>query len=285
MEPQLSWQTDWRMSPAIRLVLQRSARVSHYFFSIIGFVVITSLCALWLHPQWRDTFTAHLAPFFAAAAQTQDSLEPFSNDTGRRISNKSWNGHAKHGAGLSYSFNEPTSPLFASLVGKVSSERIAAEARDDRVLISAHEQTRVANYLARRYHVAQEPMKHLVRVAFQTGREVHLDPLLILAVMAIESRFNPFAESGWGAQGLMQVLSRVHADKLNYFGGSAAALEPFANIKIGALVLRDCIVRSGSLTNGLRRYVGASTASRDGGYGVRVLAERNRLREAARLET
>ncbi len=285
MEPQLSWQADWHTPSAIRLALQRSARISHHIFSIVGFVVITSLCALWLRPQWRDTFATRLAPFFAAAAQTQDSLDPLFSDTERHTSGKSFNAHAKHSAGSAYSFDTPTAPLFASLARKVSSDRIAAEARDDRIFISAHEQARVANYLARRYHVAQEPMRHLVRVAFQTGREVGLDPLLLLAVMAIESRFNPFAESGWGAQGLMQVLSRVHGDKLSYFGGSRAALEPFANIKVGAIVLRDCIVRSGSLTNGLRRYVGASTSGRGSGYGVRVLAERARLREATRSAT
>ncbi len=284
MEPQLSWQTDWRMSPAIRLVLQRSARISHHIFTIVGVVVITSLCALWLRPQWRDTFATRLAPFFAIEAQAQDSFESLFSDTERHTSSTPFNAHTRHSAS-SYSFDTPTAPLFASLARKVPSDRIAAEARDDRILISAHEQVRVANYLARRYHVAQEPMRHLVRVAFQTGREVGLDPLLLLAVMAIESRFNPFAESGWGAQGLMQVLSRVHGDKLSYFGGSRAALEPFANIKVGAIVLRDCIVRSGSLTKGLRHYVGAATSGRDGGYGVRVLAERARLRQAARSAT
>jgi hypothetical protein len=99
--------------------------------------------------------------------------------------------------------------------------------------------------------------------------------------MAIESGFNPYAESGVGAQGLMQVMSKVHSDKFQYFGGQSAALEPVANIKVGALVLKDCIARGGSLSGGLRLYVGSSTQD-DGGYGAKVMAERGRLRDVAR---
>ncbi|MBB5468577.1 hypothetical protein HDG32_004707 [Paraburkholderia sp. CI2] len=169
----------------------------------------------------------------------------------------------------------------SALARLIPQQRVSADARDDRVLVSSHEQDLVASYLARRYRVAQEPVGELVKAAFDTGREVGLDPLLLLSVMAIESGFNPYAESGVGAQGLMQVMSKVHSDKFQYFGGQRAALEPLANIKVGALVLKDCIARGGSLPGGLRLYVG-STAPDDGGYGAKVMAERGRLRDVAR---
>ncbi|NML29354.1 transglycosylase SLT domain-containing protein [Paraburkholderia antibiotica] len=168
-----------------------------------------------------------------------------------------------------------------ALARLIPSQRVSADARDDRVLVSSHEQDLVSSYLARRYRVAQEPVSELVRAAFDTGREVGLDPLLLLSVMAIESGFNPYAESGVGAQGLMQVMSKVHSDKFQYFGGQGAALEPLTNIKVGALVLKDCIARGGSLPGGLRLYVG-STSQDDGGYGAKVMAERGRLRDVAR---
>ena len=168
-----------------------------------------------------------------------------------------------------------------ALARLIPAQRVAADARDDRVLVSSREQNLVATYLARRYRVAQEPVSELVKAAFDTGHEVGLDPLLLLSVMAIESGFNPYAESGVGAQGLMQVMSKVHSDKFQYFGGEAAALEPVANIKVGALVLKDCIARGGSLPGGLRLYVGSSTQD-DGGYGAKVMAERGRLRDVAR---
>ncbi|MGF6510270.1 transglycosylase SLT domain-containing protein [Paraburkholderia sp. 32] len=169
----------------------------------------------------------------------------------------------------------------SALARLIPQQRVSADARDDRVLVSSHEQDLVASYLARRYRVAQEPVGELVKAAFDTGREVGLDPLLLLSVMAIESGFNPYAESGVGAQGLMQVMSKVHSDKFQYFGGQRAALEPLANIKVGALVLKDCIARGGSLPGGLRLYVGSTTPD-DGGYGAKVMAERGRLRDVAR---
>ena len=135
-------------------------------------------------------------------------------------------------------------------------------------------------YIAKRYRIANTVTQQLVTAAFKVGDELNLDPLLILAVMAIESRFNPYAESGAGAQGLMQVMTRVHEDKYEPLGGRTVALHPPANIRVGAQILRDCINRAGTLEGGLKFYVGATTPT-DGGYGARVLAERQRMRQAA----
>jgi hypothetical protein len=135
----------------------------------------------------------------------------------------------------------------------------------------------VAQYLARRYRVADEAVRVLVAAAFEVGREKKLDPLLILSVMAIESSFNPFAQSPVGAQGLMQVMTRVHTERFEPHGGEAAALDPIVNIKVGSSILRELIARGGSVERGLQLYVGAGNLPDDGGYGARVLGERSRL--------
>ena len=120
------------------------------------------------------------------------------------------------------------------------------------------QQGSVALWLARRYRVAPEPVSRLVQEAWTLGHRVGLEPTLILAIMAIESSFNPFAQSSVGAQGLMQVLTRVHDDKYEAFGGNHAAFDPLTNLRVGVQVLKDCIERAGSVEGGLRSYVGAS---------------------------
>jgi hypothetical protein len=141
-------------------------------------------------------------------------------------------------------------------------------------------QAKVAFWLSRKYRVAPEPLSVLVAEAFSLGEKIKLDPTLILAVMAIESRFNPFSQSPYGAQGLMQVLTRVHTDKFEDFGGSLAAFDPVSNLRVGVQVLQDCIKRAGSTEGGLRLYVGA--VSVDGGdYVTKVMAEHIRLRDVA----
>ncbi|MDD2711454.1 MAG: lytic transglycosylase domain-containing protein [Simplicispira sp.] len=139
------------------------------------------------------------------------------------------------------------------------------------------EQAKVAYWLSKKYRVAPEPVSLLVAEAYETGARVKLDPTLILAVMAIESRFNPFAQSPVGAQGLMQVMTRVHTEKYENVGGKLAAFDPVTNLRVGVEVLQECIARAGSIEGGLRYYVGAADLPDDGGYAAKVLAEHFRL--------
>jgi hypothetical protein len=143
------------------------------------------------------------------------------------------------------------------------------------------QQAAVAQWLSRRYSVAPEPISRLVQEAWQIGQRARLDPTLILAIMAVESRFNPFAQSTVGAQGLMQVLTRVHDDKYEVFGGNHAAFDPLTNLRVGVQVLKECIARAGSLEGGLRYYVGAANLVDDGGYTSKVLGEQAHLQQVA----
>lgn len=143
------------------------------------------------------------------------------------------------------------------------------------------QQAAVAQWLARRYKVAPEPVSALVKEAWAIGQRANLEPTLILAIVAIESRFNPFAQSPVGAQGLMQVMTRVHDDKYESFGGVHAAFDPISNLRVGVQVLKECIARAGSLQEGLRHYVGAALHETDGGYASKVLSEQGHLQAVA----
>jgi len=133
------------------------------------------------------------------------------------------------------------------------------------------EQRAVAQYIAKSYRVAYESVSHFVQHAYLAAGEFRLEPHLILAVMAVESSFDPHAENASGAQGLMQVLTRVHTSKFDPYGGVDAALDPVANIRVGARILSDYVGRYGDVAAGLKAYVGAALQSTDGGYGSKVL--------------
>ena len=181
-------------------------------------------------------------------------------------------------------------PALASLMATQTSPSPAVEAKPAPASMTAGEKAMLGNkkqqqfvtsWLSKRYRVAGDAANMLVSTAYLTAHDIKLDPLLILAVMAIESGLNPFAESPVGAQGLMQVMSKIHHDKFQPMGGVQAALNPVANIRVGALILKDYVTRGGSIEAGLKTYVGAAAFDSDAGYGFKVLAEYRRLKQVA----
>ncbi|MCC7228633.1 MAG: lytic transglycosylase domain-containing protein [Burkholderiaceae bacterium] len=154
-----------------------------------------------------------------------------------------------------------------------------------RMGVSRNQQDALIKYISRKYLIAVEAASMFVDTAYVAGGEQKVDPLLLLAVMATESRFNPYAGSnGGGPTGLMQVVTSVHRSRFARFGsGDAVVFNPVANIRVGALILADCIRRRGSVTQGLLCYCGASGPGADGGYTEKVQSERRRLALAASI--
>ena len=140
----------------------------------------------------------------------------------------------------------------------------------------------IGNYLARRYRVSAEMTTEVVAKAYNIGAELKLDPILILAVIAVESRFNPVAESIMGAKGLMQVIPRFHSDKFRPHGGEKAAFDVQTNISVGAKILQEYLRRTGDITDALQLYVGAGSDENENAYSDKVMAERDRLYQILR---
>jgi len=136
-------------------------------------------------------------------------------------------------------------------------------------------------YVSRRFLVAASVTGRMVAAAHRAADEVGLDPLLVLAVIAVESRFNPIAESGMGAKGLMQIIPRYHLDKLRAAGGEDAVFDPEANIQVGSRILQEYVYRYGTLEAGLQQYNGAARDA-NAYYARRVMAERERLEDLMR---
>ena len=138
------------------------------------------------------------------------------------------------------------------------------------------EQRALIEFIAKRYRIAEAAAQHFVLIAYRAGQKHRVDPVLILAVMAIESRYNPVAESGMGAKGLMQVIPKYHREKLFDHGGEHALLDPEVNIHVGAQILREYQRRFQDTETALQMYAGAfdEPTSR---YATKVFEEKARL--------
>ena len=245
-------------------VASRANSALHHGLRIAGLVAITAVGVFYFNPHLAEDLVA-LSPF---SAEAQDSG---ANDF-----------LAEAVSGSADSAFAAAAPVSNANLKEPAKLEQPAPALEARVAPVAPEQQRVSQWIAKRYRVASDAAGMLVGATYSTAREVQLDPLLILAVIAIESRFNPFAESPVGAKGLMQVMAHVHRDRFQPLGGVQAALNPVANIKVGASILRDYVRRAGSLEGGLKMYVGAAFHDTDSGYGAKVIAEYNRMKSVAR---
>lgn len=138
----------------------------------------------------------------------------------------------------------------------------------------------VRDYVLERYKISPRSLEPLLAAAERSGRKLGVDPLLIVAVMAIESSFNPFAESQMGAQGLMQVIPRFHLDKIGRNAGEDALFDPMLNIRVGTQVLVEGVQRFGSMQAALQ-YYGGALSDPNASYANKVLALQKRLLAAA----
>lgn len=235
---------------AQRITLRSIFTTAQHAFTIFGVTAIVTIAVLWARPDLARAVSKSLA-------EEPAQLPPVATVTAPPL----------HELMEAPSVTADSKPLTAA---------------EEKALLGTRKQQQwVTDWLSKRYRVANDAANMLVSTAYMTAREIKLDPLLILAVMAIESGLNPFAESPMGAQGLMQVMSKVHHDKFQEMGGVQAALNPVANIRVGSLILKDYVTRGGSVEAGLKTYVGAAAFETDDGYGSRVLAEYRRLKQVS----
>lgn len=139
-------------------------------------------------------------------------------------------------------------------------------------------QRQITSYLAKRYSVSPEAVESIVRLAYKVGKEEKVEPTLILAIVGVESSYNPFAASPVGARGLMQIMPKIHKDKFEALSpGDWSPLNPEMNMRVGAKIIREYTRRTGSVNAGLRWYVGAAVHGNDGGYPDKVLGLKSRI--------
>ncbi|MES2259692.1 MAG: lytic transglycosylase domain-containing protein [Pseudomonadota bacterium] len=246
-----AWFATARVSARTLLTARAVLTTTQHAMTIFGVTALVVLAVLYARPDLAHALSRTLAP--APAVEVAVVTAP------------------------------PLSELMeAPAAGSARANAEAPLTAEEKAMLGTRKQQEwVTSWLSKRYRVAGDAANMLVSTTYMTAREIKLDPLLILAVMAIESGLNPFAESPMGAQGLMQVMSKIHHEKFQEMGGLQAALNPVANIRVGSLILKDYVTRGGSVEAGLKTYVGAAAFETDDGYGSRVLAEYRRLKQVS----
>ena len=118
----------------------------------------------------------------------------------------------------------------------------------------------------------QQKRLELLKLIHYEAKRTELDPELVLAVIEVESRFDRFAISNAGAQGLMQImpfwLKELDRPEDNLFNVQT-------NLRMGCTILRYYIdMENGDVTRALARYNGSTGSNR---YPNKVYASlRNR---------
>ena len=144
------------------------------------------------------------------------------------------------------------------------------------------EKTRVAKWISRKYKVSNEAVREIVEISFSAGSDFEVDPYVIIAVIAIESSFNPLAESSAGALGLMQVMPLIHRKKFEKYGGFDKSLDVKVNVYVGTEILKNFYLRYGNYQRALLAYLGVSQNS-SSRYPKKVLRLRDRLQKLIKL--
>lgn len=151
---------------------------------------------------------------------------------------------------------------------------------------------RLAAALSRRLRrVGPDARRRVAHVIRAEARRAGLDPLVVLAVIRVESGFDPDAVSRSGAVGLMQLRPATMREELARARLPAAdPRDPAANVRAGVRYLSRLVKAFGALDVGLMAYnAGPGRISRhlrEGGIPGRFRRYPERVRaELARLRT
>jgi soluble lytic murein transglycosylase-like protein len=126
--------------------------------------------------------------------------------------------------------------------------------------------------IARRFHLAEGAAVSITRAAFTAAQARGIDPTLVLAIAAVESKFKPGAVNPTtGTKGLMQIMPRWHHDKILGVGGESSLMLIAPNITVGAAIMAEYLdAEDGDIQDALGHYLGTTGAER---YVRRVNAE------------
>ncbi|HEY2986833.1 MAG TPA: lytic transglycosylase domain-containing protein [Candidatus Binatia bacterium] len=123
-----------------------------------------------------------------------------------------------------------------------------------------HEMSHISSLLhSSRLASIHPEVETVAETIWQESKKYSLDPMLVLAIIRIESEFHPAVVSPDGARGLMQLRppsahALAEAAELEEWEGANSLDDPIINIKLGVLYLNYLKERFGDLKVALTAY-------------------------------
>lgn len=112
---------------------------------------------------------------------------------------------------------------------------------------------RLVDYITETYRISNA--KVLVDIVTDIAESRNIEPSLVLAIISVESSFNPKARNESGAKGLMQVMTPLHNKR---FPSHNLHFEPVTNIEVGLDIWQECEQKSKNFNQAAKCYSGGS---------------------------
>ncbi len=147
---------------------------------------------------------------------------------------------------------------------------------------SVQVQKRLVAYISKQYSIASSAATEIIKNTFAVSKKYQIDPLLMLAIIAQESRFNPIAQSSVGALGLTQALPKAHPEKIQVIeNNSGDILSVSDNVELGAKIFSEYSRRfKGNTMLALQQYNG-NLADKEQRYAKKVIAHYERFKKSS----
>jgi len=118
---------------------------------------------------------------------------------------------------------------------------------------------RVSRYLSdRRSGLSEVEIEQVSAAIVRDANALGIDPMLVIAVIHVESRGNAYALSPVGAMGMMQIMPRTGeelAAQLDIpWNGPQTLFDALANVRMGIAYLKQLETRYGSMATALAAY-------------------------------
>lgn len=133
------------------------------------------------------------------------------------------------------------------------------KAKDFKIHLNNKKQVALAKVISQKYGVSEEKALHVVKTAYNVSSKNNIDPVLLLSITAVESKFNEKARNPSGAAGLVQAMPKAHPEKIRAIKKRGGSIYDIAdNLNLGAEIYSECLDKAnGNRTLALQRYNGA----------------------------